>query len=425
MAAMAELEVRGGIGGTTVAIDGLAAAAGILDQCADDIADASRALGGDELRAMLSGEVSGVVRDALWQLIHALTDTRDRLVAAAALATGLGWRSRAAAARYALVERQAELRADAARSVTRALVGVVRGGGRAVGWFEDGTMDLPRLREVPHCSIVHVDDIASLMTSQSLISGQPIVRVIEVPQPDGSSAWIVQIPGTITFSPVPGAVPHDGTADLVAMVDESTVLARSALWALAEAQAARGRFGQRDPVLLSGHSLGGIAAMQIASDEELVRLHGITHVQSAGSPVGQFQPRDEVQVLSLEHRQDGVTWLDLVENPDRSNWVTVTRDLPGASGLFGKNSDAPVHGSITYRETARLAAEAAASGASPSLAEWSSTAAPFFARRLRPGDPGSAPTVRDVDVRRFQDSPAAAARRTRSRPPMITPITCE
>ena len=422
---MAELEVRGGIGGTTVAIDGLVAAAAVLGQCADDIADALSALGGDALHAMLPAESSGMVRDALWLLVDAVTDTRDRLAVAADIAAALGWRSRAAAARYSLAEREAALRANAARSLTRAVVGVVRGGGRTVDWLEDGTMDLPVGREVPYCSIVHIDDIASLMTSQSLISGQPIVRIIEVPQPDGSSAWLVQIPGTITFSPVPGAVPHDGTADLVAMVDESTVLARSALWALTEAQAARGRFGLRDPVLLSGHSLGGIAAMQIASDEELVRLHGITHVQSAGSPVGQFQPRDEVQVLSLEHRQDGVTWLDLVENPDRSNWVTVTRDLPGASGLFGKNSDAPVHGSITYRETARLAAEAAASGASPSLAEWSSTAAPFFARRLRPGDPGSAPTVRDVDVRRFQDSPAAAARRTRSRPPMITPITCE
>lgn len=425
---MAELEVRGGIGGTTVAIDGLAAAAGVLDGCANDLADASRSLSGVDLHAMLPGELSPAVREAHWRLVDALSEARDHLAAASTMATSLAWRSRAASARYALAEWEARQSAAVARSLTRGVVGLVRLGGGTVGWLEDGTMDLPVQREVPHCSIVHVDDIASLMTSQSLISGQPIVRIIEVPQPDGSSAWIVQIPGTITFSPRAGAVPHDGTADLAAMLDESTVLARSALWALNEAQAARGRFGLQDPVLISGHSLGGIAAMQIASDEELVRMHGITHIKTAGSPVAQFEPRDEVRVLSLEHRQDLVTGVDLLENPDRPNWVTVTRDLPSAKGLFGGGGDAPVHGAITYRETARLAAEGAADGSSPSVAEWSATAAPFFTSRPRPGGQVATPTVRDVDIRRFQDKPPGRPGGAGSSPSSmsaLTPITCE
>ena len=155
-------------------------------------------------------------------------------------ATTLAWRSRAASSRYALAEWQAGQRVTAARLITGGVISAVRDLGRGFGWLEDGTMDLPRQREVPHCSVVHVDDIASLMTSQSLLSGQPVVRIIEVPQPDGSSAWIVQIPGTITVSPVAGS-PHDGTAT-PAMLDESAVLARSALWALAEARPAAVRW---------------------------------------------------------------------------------------------------------------------------------------------------------------------------------------
>lgn len=422
---MDELEVRGGIGGTTIAIDDLAEAAGVLDGCAADLADASRSLGAVDVHAMLPGDHGQLVREACWRLIDALSDATDRLAGASTRATTLAWRSRAASSRYALAEWQAGQRVTAARLITGGVISAVRDLGRGFGWLEDGTMDLPRQREVPHCSVVHVDDIASLMTSQSLLSGQPVVRIIEVPQPDGSSAWIVQIPGTITFSPVAGEIPHDGTADLAAMLDESTVLARSALWALAEAQAASGRFGEQDPVLLSGHSLGGIAAMQIASNEELVRLHGITHVQTAGSPVGQFEPRDEVRILSLEHGQDLVTRLDLVDNPDRPNWVTVTRDLPDATGLFGTGGEGPVHGAITYRETARLAAEAAASGASPSLEEWTATAAPFFASRPRPGGSTAAPTVRDVDVRRFQEEPRERRGGPLGPKPAAPPLTCE
>lgn len=422
---MAELDIRGGAGGSTIAIDDLAEAAGVLHRCADALADAGRSLAAVDVHAMLPGQHSPLVRDAWGRLIDAVAVTTDRLAGAATRATTLAWRSRATSARYAVAEWEAERRVIAARLITRGVIGAARDLGRGLGWLHDGTMDLPRGRDVPHCAAVHVEDIASLMTSQSLLSGHPVVRVIEVPQPDGGSAWIVQIPGTITFSPVAGEIPHDGTADLEAMLDRSTVLARSALHVLAQAQADSGRFGEGDPVLLSGHSLGGLAAMQIASDEELVRVHGITHVSTAGSPVGQFEPREEVRVLSLEHRQDPVTRLDLVANPDRPNWVTVTRDLPDATGLFGTGGDAHPHGAITYRDTARLAAQAAASGSSPSLEEWTASAAPFFATRPRPGRATPAPTVRDADVRRFQDEPGTRRAGPLAPKPATPPITCE
>ena len=69
------------------------------------------------------------------------------------------------------------------------------------------------------------------------------VRVIEVPQPNGS-VWVVEISGTQAWDPRAGDEPFDVTTDVRSMAQEATVLADGVQQALEQAQAL-GRGGVR------------------------------------------------------------------------------------------------------------------------------------------------------------------------------------
>jgi hypothetical protein len=80
--------------------------------------------------------------------------------------------------------------------------------------------------------------------------------------------------------------------------------------------------GAHDPVLLVGHSQGGMEAASILG-------HGsdfhVTNVVTAGSPTAQVHGfPDGSHVLSLEHRGDVVPLLDGEPNPDTVEQTTVT-----------------------------------------------------------------------------------------------------
>ncbi|MDO5502030.1 MAG: hypothetical protein Q4G67_02540 [Actinomycetia bacterium] len=437
MAEPGEIEVRGGLGGTMVAVEDLRVAASTLSRCADLLAEAALAIERFEIYELLPTAPSPDVTFAYGALIEQIALATEALRNASTSGTHLHWGTRQAALRYDTAHASADLEIIAARAAHNVVLPIVRRIGEGVGLLEDGTILAPRQRPVPHCSRVEIRDIASLMTSQSLLSGEPIVRVIEVPQANGSSAWIVQIPGTITFDPRPRDILHDLSADVKAMHDDTVGLSRAAIEALTMAQSDSRRYASGDPVLLAGHSLGAIAAMVIASDEETQRLRNITHLFTAGAPVGHFDPVSQVNILSLEHEGDWITEADLVPNPPRRNWTTVHRTVPEHPRVLGVGP-APVHGALMYRETARLAAAAAASGAEPSLREWTQSADAFFGGEHdrfvdpalesltpgvpRPREPRPQAIVRDYDVRRHQRGVPPPS--LESRPPLSS-IECD
>ncbi len=202
------------------------------------------------------------------------------------------------------------------------------------------------------------------------------VRVTQVPQEDGTSAWILQLPGTQVWDPDAGENPFDLTTNLEAMTEQATLAAAGAARALDRAMAAVGRSGSRDRVMLVGHSQGGILAAALASDARFRAGHRVTDVVTFGSPVGRFPIPETVTVLSVEHVQDPVPRLDAVPNPDRRTWTTVTRDLGSSSS--GSRSAMAAHGTSTYLETAREIDAATGSGGSASLTVWARHAGPFL-----------------------------------------------
>ena len=216
------------------------------------------------------------------------------------------------------------------------------------------------------------------------------VRVVEVPRPGGGSAWIVEISGTQVWDPRAGRNPHDVTTDVRLMARESTVLAAGVEEALRQAQAASGHDARHDPVLLSGHSLGGIVAAGLAASASFAAHHRVTHVVTMGSPVARMPVPRDVQMLSLEHHQDPVPRLEGRPNPDRRSWVTVTRDLDGDRD--GVHTGTGAHATEEYAETAA----AVDSSSDPSIRDWRQGSRQFFESR-----PGAAPVVRDYRIERI------------------------
>ena len=90
-----------------------------------------------------------------------------------------------------------------------------------------------------------------------------------------------------------------------------------------------------DPVMLVGHSQGGMVAARAANDFVTSHEFNVTHVVTAGSPVGRMPVPDSVQMLSLENSGDIVPHLDAAENPASDNRTTVTFD--NQSGTVGGN----------------------------------------------------------------------------------------
>ncbi len=156
-------------------------------------------------------------------------------------------------------------------------------------------------------------------------AGQIDVRVVERTLADGSvqRSYIVDIPGTKSWN-----LPNQGNGqindlgtNLHALAGHTTAYERGIAEALLQAGAK-----PSDPVMLVGHSQGGIVAVNAARHFTTSGEYRVTHVVTAGSPVANLRVPDSVKVLSLENEHDIVPHLDAHENPDEPNHTTVTFD---------------------------------------------------------------------------------------------------
>lgn len=204
--------------------------------------------------------------------------------------------------------------------------------------------------------------------AESGATGQ--LRVIAVPQPDGSTAYVVQIPGTEDWSPTRTGNPVDLTSNVTLMTGQDSV------WRQTVIDAIRQHVPDGAPVMLTGHSQGGITAASIASDPAIVRELDIRSVVTGGSPIGRFDIDPSVSVLSLEHEQDPVPMLDGTNNPDEPNWTTVRRDLPDELATRdGVTSPGTAHGSSLYAGTGAMVDDSH----DPTIDAWREQNAMFFA----------------------------------------------
>ena len=148
----------------------------------------------------------------------------------------------------------------------------------------------------------------------------------------GGVRHIVYLPGTDDMATLPWTQDEDvrdlGT-DLRTMGGQDTSYQQGVLQAMAQAGV-----GPHDPVLVVGHSLGGMTAAAILARGS---RFDVGHVVTAGSPTAQvpsYPPGSHV--LSLEHEGDVVPLTDGAPNPTSVQQVTVTfADTGGAEGVVG------------------------------------------------------------------------------------------
>lgn len=229
-----------------------------------------------------------------------------------------------------------------------------------------------------------VESIFEQQTDVAAHDGQ--VQISTVTHPDGSVSHVVQIPGTQEWGPTRGDNPVDLTTNVNLMSTQDTVMRAQIAQAMRDAGIAPG-----DPVMLTGHSQGGIACAAMASDPAFREEFNVTSIVTGGSPIARFDIPDDVSVLAIEHDQDPVPMLEGRENPDSANWVTVgrdvTEDVRSSPETGGALTPVEAHNTVHYATTGGQID----TSDDPSVVAWREKNQAFFA-----GDGVTA------DVRRYE-----------------------
>jgi pimeloyl-ACP methyl ester carboxylesterase len=154
---------------------------------------------------------------------------------------------------------------------------------------------------------------------------------------------VVYVGGTVDGSLGASAQPWDMSSNLAALGGDAGASENAVRRAMTDAGIRQG-----DPVILVGHSQGGLVAMRVAQSPDVTAQAVIT----AGSPIHAMFVPSGVPVVAFEHTDDLVPALG----------GPVTHDQPGLVYVRGSGVDAaasseptvlPAHRLESYVETAR------------------------------------------------------------------------
>jgi hypothetical protein len=180
------------------------------------------------------------------------------------------------------------------------------------------------------------------------LSGTPqgVISVQQLTHPDGTRAWVIEIPGTESWMPN-DITPLDLTTDvrlLAALADDVTD-------AVLDTMRLAG-IGADEPVMLAGHSLGGMVAVSVAA--AVGSTYTVRAVATAGSPDLPRSAPAGVEVRHYRHTADAVPQLDGTPDTSSGQVTVVTRDL-GLTGGAPVPDPVAAHAIARYVETADVA----------------------------------------------------------------------
>ena len=171
--------------------------------------------------------------------------------------------------------------------------------------------------------------------------GRPAIRVDRFEGSNGRT-FVIYVPGTEGFAlggkknafDLNSAI-HSFANDGEAAIDRGLrqVIQSSAITA-------------NDRVIFVGYSQGGMAAANLIAEQPPFKVAGLV---SLGAPIGHIKLPGDVAVLALEHTNDMVPALSGQTNPLTSQWATVQREYPVATGHMAVES----HELGAYLDTSR------------------------------------------------------------------------
>lgn len=167
----------------------------------------------------------------------------------------------------------------------------------------------------------------------------------------GNGHWVVDVPGTEDWGMNMPQNPSDATANVRSLAGEPSSLYPAVNTALAAAMKKQGIRPGSEPVMLVGHSQGGIVAARLAANPQFRTRYNVTHLITIASPESRIKIPKSVQALSIEHNTDPVPRLDARKEPPVSNRTRAVIDptsqmKPGDTGLTSE------HESKLYAKTA-------------------------------------------------------------------------
>lgn len=166
-----------------------------------------------------------------------------------------------------------------------------------------------------------------------------VISIQRLTDADGNVSYVVQLPGTDEFMSETDIRNMGSNLNLIAGDDTAYGDA------VRQAMEAAG-VDPSDPVMLVGHSQGGMQAAALSGDPDFG--YNVTHVVTAGSPIATSGIPDDVSVLSLENTGDLVPLLDGESNPDSAHHTTVQADVHSGSfgAANGQNHSLSTYGAI-------------------------------------------------------------------------------
>ncbi len=365
------IDVAGGTDGTSARFEDMLGVAELLDRAADDVADARDAV---------------AVRELLWCMNDGDLEFFDGVLVRAVLGELTSPFGALAIVSYSLREDAARLRSASAAyretdsgvvSFLQSFIGALPGalGAGAVGVLTGhGTGDVAQ--------IVLAEDPALVDEAAFLSPVRPLEQIIGFDYPDGHAVVhdlgidtrpltpprgladligalavrddgaageisvafvtgadrrrraIVDIPGTKSWSSGATSNITSLSTNARALVGAPTSYEDGVLEAMN-----RAGVDESDEVMLVGHSEGGMVAVGAARDAVRSGRFRVTHVVTAGSPIGLTVGAvpSSVRVLALENEADLVPHVDGHANPDRRNVTTVT--VHHGDGTVGDDHD--------------------------------------------------------------------------------------
>ncbi len=221
-------------------------------------------------------------------------------------------------------------------------------------------VDPPQLTP-PH-GLAGIVDVVGMTYDESQPTGLPgtpaaTVTVQRLDHPDGSRSWLVAVPGTQAWG-FSAWVATDMGTNLELVGGGADPMTAGVMAAMAAAG-----IGPDEPVVLAGHSQGGMVAMSVAA--VAAGAYRIGGVVTVGAPSVPAQPPTGVPVVRLEHDEDVVPQTDGEPTQAGRDVTRISRSLADDHPVLPVEA----HAVAGYRDTAALVDDqvAAVPGSAPGV----------------------------------------------------------